>query len=141
MQDELIAALGTVSGDSNITCTGAGHTDARVHAVGQVAHSDVTTGLEPTQLCDAINNHLPTDIHIRQVEPVSRTFDARRSAVAGSYLYHIALRGGAFTKNYAWWVCSPLDIERMEYSGELLERVYYTAEPQIGSLKPVFTLV
>ncbi len=121
IQGELIAALRSATGDPSATCTGAGRTDAGVHALGQVAHTDLLTTLEPHALCATINEHLPADIHVLEVSPVSHTFHARRSAVARSYLYQIALRRGAFIKNYAWWVAHPLDQERMQSAAELLE--------------------
>lgn len=124
IQGELIAALRAATGSADATCTGAGRTDAGVHALGQVAHTDLVTRLDPADLCAAINEHLPADIHLLSVEPVSHTFDARRSAVARSYLYCIALRRSAFIKNYAWWVRSPLDLERMQSAGELLEGMH-----------------
>ncbi|GIV50026.1 MAG: tRNA pseudouridine synthase A [Candidatus Kapaibacterium sp.] len=124
IQGELIAALRSVTGDPTATCMGAGRTDAGVHALGQVAHADLFTDLEPPVLCAAINEHLPSDIHVLKVSPVSHTFHARRSAVARSYLYQIALRRGAFIKDYAWWVGQPLDHERMQSAAELLEGMH-----------------
>lgn len=124
IQGELIEALRSATGDVGATCTGAGRTDAGVHALGQVAHADLLTNLEAPSLCDAINEHLPADIHVLDVTPVSHTFHARRSAVARSYLYQIALRRGAFIKNYAWWVAQRLDQERMQSAAELLEGMH-----------------
>ncbi|MCS7000757.1 MAG: tRNA pseudouridine(38-40) synthase TruA [Candidatus Kapabacteria bacterium] len=121
IQGELITALRAATGDPTVTCTGAGRTDAGVHALGQVAHTDLVTRMTPEELCAAINAHLPADIHVLTAEPVSHRFDARKSAVARSYLYQIALRRGAFVKDYAWWVQSSLDIARMKRAGELLE--------------------
>lgn len=124
VQGELLAALRHVTGNDEVTCIGAGRTDAGVHALGQVAHTDVVTQLSPLELCKAINDHLPADIHVLRIEPISHTFDARRSAVARSYLYQIALRRGAFIKNYAWWVQQPLNLEHMQRAAELLEGVH-----------------
>ncbi len=140
IQGELIAALEAATGNAKATCTGAGRTDAGVHAIGQVAHTDLTTMLSPAELCAAINEQLPPDIHVRRVEPVPHTFDARRSAVARSYLYQIALRRSAFIKNYAWWVQAPLDIARMQRAAELLEgmhnfRSFAKPDPAIRSYR------
>jgi tRNA pseudouridine38-40 synthase len=124
VQGELIAALEAATGTIAPRCVGAGRTDAGVHALGQVAHTDLITALSPSELCAAINEHLTHDIHVLSVEPVAHTFDARSSAVARSYLYQIALRRGAFIKDYAWWVRTQLDIPRMQKAGELLEGMH-----------------
>ena len=45
--------------EENITIFGAGRTDAGVHAMGQVAHFDVTDKLlEPYVIKNALNDHL-----------------------------------------------------------------------------------
>lgn len=124
VQGELIAAIQQATGNHAISCIGAGRTDAGVHALGQVAHTDVVTRLSPLAHRDAINDHLPSDIHVLRVEPISHTFDARRSAVARSYLYQIALRRGTFIKNYAWWVRQSLDLGHMQRAAALLEGIH-----------------
>ena len=56
--------------EENITIFGAGRTDAGVHAMGQVAHFDVTDKLlEPYVIKNALNDHLrPFPISILEVE-------------------------------------------------------------------------
>lgn len=92
---------------------GSGRTDAGVHALGQVAHLDVSTGLPAETLRRGINDELPADINILAAEPVSHRFHARHDAVARRYLYQIARRRTAFAKPYVWWVKHPIDADRV----------------------------
>ncbi len=48
--------------------TGAGRTDAGVHALGQVAHLKTDSLIPPPNLGKALNSLLPPDLLIRQVE-------------------------------------------------------------------------
>lgn len=84
-----------------------------MHALAQVAHLDLRTPLAAEALRRQINDELPADINVLQIEPVRHTFHARHSAVARSYLYQISRRRTAFAKAFVWWVKDDLDIERM----------------------------
>ena len=56
VQGEIENALMTISGSkSRIIVKGSGRTDAGVHAIGQVAHFDLDTHLNETQLKNALN--------------------------------------------------------------------------------------
>lgn len=102
---------------------GAGRTDAGVHAIGQVAHLKVPlTGVAPTldELLLALNEELPFDIAVREVEEVPSRFHARHDAVARTYVYRIARRKDAFSKKFVWWIKEPLNLEKMRRAVELL---------------------
>ena len=92
---------------------GAGRTDAGVHALAQVAHLELYTDLSAATLRARINDALPADIHIRQIDKVPHRFHARHDAVSRSYLYQIARRKTAFFKPYVWWIKDALDVRRM----------------------------
>ena len=113
VQGEIDRAVRLVTGRKDFELYGAGRTDAGVHAIGQVAHLDVSTGLPPDSLRAGLNGHLPADINILRAEQVSHRFHARHDAVARRYLYQIARRRTAFAKAYVWWVKDPLDVARM----------------------------
>jgi tRNA pseudouridine38-40 synthase len=92
---------------------GAGRTDAGVHALGQVAHLELYTDLQPELLRRKINDELPADIHIRSVEKAPHKFHARHDAIERSYVYQISTRRTAFGKPFVWWIREPLAIDAM----------------------------
>jgi tRNA pseudouridine38-40 synthase len=107
-------ALARIEGQP-VTVTGAGRTDAGVHALAQVASVRVAT----THACEtyvrALNAALPEDVRVRSVEDVPETFHARFDARAKTYRYRI-LNGpvaSPFELRYAWHVTFPLDLEAM----------------------------
>jgi tRNA pseudouridine38-40 synthase len=100
---------------------GAGRTDGGVHAAGQVAHVEVDTDLPPLKIKYGINDRLPPDICILNVEPVEINFHARHDAVARSYIYQISRRRTAFGKKFVWWIKDPLSSELMnEAAGKFM---------------------
>ena len=109
VQGEIDKAVRTVTGRKDFELYGSGRTDAGVHALGQVAHLDVSTSLPPETLRQRINDELPADINILEARIVPHRFHARHDAVARAYLYQIARRRTAFAKPYVWWVREPLD--------------------------------
>jgi tRNA pseudouridine38-40 synthase len=113
VQGELDLAIRTVTGRKDFELYGSGRTDAGVHALGQVAHLDVSTSLPPESLIRRLNDELPADINILAAAQVPHRFHARHHAVARRYLYQIARRRTAFAKAYVWWVKEPLDTGRM----------------------------
>jgi tRNA pseudouridine38-40 synthase len=119
VQGELDRAVRTVTARRDFELYGSGRTDAGVHAVGQVAHLDVSTNLAADILGRRLNDDLPADINILTVERVSHRFHARHDAVARRYLYQIARRRTAFAKQFVWWVKEPLDMARMEAAAQL----------------------
>src|ERR1051326_8795812 len=98
---------------------GAGRTDSGVHALLQVAHMDVKTMLAPEIIRMRINDELPADINIIEVEKAPAKFHARHDALARSYLYQISRRRTALGKRFVWWIKDRLDYEKMERSSRL----------------------
>ena len=119
VQGELHAAFRKVFGMDDWEFQGSGRTDAGVHASGQVAHLDVKTMLAPEIIKLKVNNELPPDINILEVEKAISTFHARRDAIARSYLYQISRRRTAFGKRYVWWIKERLDIARMKETSRM----------------------
>lgn len=114
VQGELARAIRTATGRQDFELYGSGRTDAGVHALAQVAHLDIATGLPPASLQRHINDELPADINILTVAVVPHRFHARHSAVARRYVYQIARRRTAFAKPFVWWVKDPLDLNGMK---------------------------
>lgn len=119
VQGEIIQALKHVFKTNALELYGSGRTDAGVHALEQVAHLDVKTVLAPEVIRMKVNDELPPDINLLEVEKAPRTFHARHDAIARSYLYQISRRRTAFGKRYVWWIKDALNVEAMNHAGAL----------------------
>jgi tRNA pseudouridine38-40 synthase len=119
IQGEIDRAARTVTGRNDFELYGSGRTDAGVHALAQVAHLDLVTGLPPATLVGRLNEELPADINVLTATLVPHRFHARRDAVARRYLYQIATRRTAFAKPFVWWVRESLNLERMRRAAGL----------------------
>ena len=108
-----------------VTLRGAGRTDAGVHALGQVAHVDLTRDWPPDTVRDAINAHIGMageTVAIVDAEKAVDDFDARFWATGRHYLYRIVNRRArlALEAGRAWWVPKPLDHEAMHEAAQTL---------------------
>jgi tRNA pseudouridine38-40 synthase len=122
VQRTIMAAIEAFSGEKAMV-QGAGRTDAGVHALGQVAHFDLSGERDTDTIRDALNAHLrPQPVAILSAERVAADFDARRSAVRRHYLYRIANRRPdlAIDRGRAWRVPRPLDAEAMQEAAQRL---------------------
>jgi len=119
LQGEIDRAVRAVAGTGDFELSGAGRTDAGVHALGQVTHLELRTSLPSDTLARRINDELPSDINVLAVEKVPHRFHARHDAVSRSYLYQIARRRTAFAKPFVWWVNADLDIAAMRRAARL----------------------
>ena len=101
--------------------TGAGRTDAGVHARMMVAHFDVETmdfGLQ--DLTYKLNRLLPQDIAIQKMEPVSDEMHARFSATSRTYHYYIHTVKDPFLRAYSCELHYPLDFQLMNEAAAVL---------------------
>lgn len=107
-------ALATIVGE-RISVTGAGRTDAGVHATGQVISLTLPREFSPERLALAMGARLPRDVSLRDVAPVPQQFSARRSARSRTYVYAILNRreGSALLARYTWHVRRELDLAAM----------------------------
>jgi tRNA pseudouridine38-40 synthase len=113
IQGEILDACRELFKREELDLFGAGRTDGGVHAIGQVAHLGVETDLLPLKIKYGINDRLPPDICIRNVEEAHPRFHARHDANARSYIYQVSRRRTAFGKKYVWWIKDQLDISQM----------------------------
>ena len=104
--------------------TGAGRTDAGVHASMMVAHFDLVEDLQPeldcVQLTYRLNKILPPDIAVQKVEPVSDDLHARFSATSRTYHYFVHLPKSPFRRAYSWQLFGQIDFQRMNEAAALL---------------------
>jgi tRNA pseudouridine38-40 synthase len=104
------------------SATGAGRTDAGVHAAGQVAHADLSRDWDGHRLAAAINHWLrPHPVAVLAAEKVRPEFHARFDAVERSYLYRIVDRAAplALAAGLAWRT-PPLDAAAMAEGAQAL---------------------
>jgi tRNA pseudouridine38-40 synthase len=122
VQAVLTDAIAAFAGE-RVTVNGAGRTDAGVHALGQVAHIDLSKTWDNDTVRDAINFHLrPRLVAVLNAQAAAPDFDARFSAIKRHYLYRIANRRADLTldQNRAWRVPRPLDNEAMHAAAQRL---------------------
>ena len=145
VQGALEEAIEKLSG-ARVTVTGAGRTDAGVHALGQVAHFDLEKHFEPGKIRDGLNHHLrPAPIVVLDAAIADAEFHARFSATARHYLFRILNRRSppALESGKVWHVSTRLDAETMRYAAQALVgqhdfTTFRAAECQAAS--PVKTL-
>ena len=120
VQEKLQWALSTIL-RQDILVTGAGRTDAGVHARMMVAHFDVETMVyEQQDLTYKLNRLLPQDIAIQKMEPVSDEMHARFSATSRTYHYYIHTVKDPFLRAYSCELHYPLDFQLMNEAAAIL---------------------
>ncbi|MBM3514356.1 MAG: tRNA pseudouridine(38-40) synthase TruA [Alphaproteobacteria bacterium] len=108
---------------TEIPVTGAGRTDAGVHALGQVAHLDIPRDDPPEKIAAALNAHLrPNPIAVLKAEIAPAEFHARFSAIERRYEYRIINRRAPLALDVAraWWLPMPLDAAAMHGAAQVL---------------------
>jgi tRNA pseudouridine38-40 synthase len=118
---ELRQAAREVFGE-DVEMQGAGRTDAGVHALGQVAHMRLRSPVKHSVeiIKRRMNDLLPADIVVLQVERAAHSFHARHDARSRVYIYQISRRKQAFTKRFVWWIKEDLDLKQMEKAASML---------------------
>ncbi len=121
IQGILQATLTKIAG-TPVGVTGAGRTDAGVHALGQVASFSAEVRLDPLTLRRALNATLPRDIVVCCVEEAPPAFDARRSARSKTYRYTLLRREypSAWLGRHSLYVPYPLDVDAMAEAARVL---------------------
>ncbi len=122
VQGALEAAVTAMTG-AKVRVSGAGRTDAGVHALAQVAHIDLTKEYKADRVRDALNAHLrPHPIGVLSAEIVPETFDARFSATKRHYIYRIVNRRAnlALGAGHVWRVPRTLDVDAMHEAAQVL---------------------
>ena len=119
VQEELQRGLSTLLREE-ISVTGAGRTDAGVHARVMVAHFDTEKTLDCRQLAYKLNRLLPQDIAVDRVEQVIADLHARFSATSRTYHYYIHTRKDPFRRAYSCEMHYDLDFAKMNEAGRIL---------------------
>ena len=124
VQSALEEAVLAFSGEE-VRVWGSGRTDAGVHALGQVAHLDLSRTWRTDTVRDAINAKMKLAgdlIAVLSAELVDDSFDARFSAKRRHYLYRICNRRPppALERTRVWHVPQRLDVAAMNAAADVL---------------------
>lgn len=121
IQGTLEAVIGRVA-QQDVNVTGAGRTDAGVHALGQVANFTTTACLSAEEWQRALNGLLPTDIAVVSVEPAPDTFHARFDAKSKLYRYllHTRVHRSALSRSKVLHYPHLPDLDAMEAAARAL---------------------
>jgi tRNA pseudouridine38-40 synthase len=123
IQGLLEEALDELDG-RHVSVSGAGRTDAGVHALGQVAAFGLEREIDGLTLVRALNARLPADVRALDAVEVAPGFHPRFAARAKTYRYRLwnADVLSPFERAYAWHLPSPrLDVPAMSAAAALLE--------------------
>ncbi len=122
VQKILENALSVILGEK-ISSTGAGRTDAGVHALFFCAHFD---SLSPdldrqARLVHRLNSFLPEDISVNAIRRVVPDAHARFSALSRTYKYFISTAKDPFATHSSWFLYGDIDIVKMNMACSLLK--------------------
>lgn len=122
VQGELEKALKFINNKVDTEIQASGRTDAKVHAINQKAHFDLTIRITEEKLKTALNTCTPSDIYIKSVEVVDKNFHARYMVKAKEYIYKINLgEYNPLEKNYVYQYNNRLDLSEIERALKYLE--------------------
>jgi tRNA pseudouridine38-40 synthase len=159
VQECLEKALQTITRET-IAVTGAGRTDAGVHASYYVAHIDSENlNLDHPGFAHKLNSFLNKDVVIISISKVQSDAHARFNAVSRTYQYHMNLRKDPFQRETSWYFFRQPDLNLMNEANRILFeytdftsfsklhtevktnncKIYFAEWTQIGS-KIVFTV-
>lgn len=116
IQQVIEEAIYQFSGEK-VAVFASGRTDAGVHALGQIAHFDLSKQYQHYQILESINHFLkPHLIGIVACQIVTADFHARFSALARHYMYVIANRPSRVVLDFGrvWWIKRPLNLAAMQ---------------------------
>jgi tRNA pseudouridine38-40 synthase len=126
IQGVLEAALQKILGGP-VRVNGAGRTDAKVHALEQVASFRCASDIATTALQRALNSLLPRDVVVHEVRNAPADFHARFSALGKVYAYRILNRPvrAPLRLRYAWHIPQALDVPAMAVAGTYLQGTHH----------------
>ncbi|MBE3576757.1 MAG: tRNA pseudouridine synthase A [Limnochordales bacterium] len=122
VQETVEKAIGELTGE-RVRVTGAGRTDAGVHALGQVIGFSTRARIPSERWPAALNSKLPPEVRAWQAFRVAPGFDARRHARRKLYRYRFYLSPvvSAMASRQAVAVRPPLDVQAMIRAASLFE--------------------
>ncbi len=136
----------TIINKSPVKITGAGRTDAGVHALGQVANFRFDVNVPIERIPAAINSLIPEDIVCRSAQEVPMEFHARFDTRGKKYRYRIynQLLPSVFLRNYAYHFKHSMDLSVMKKAAGYLEGTHdfkafqASGSPIIDTVRTIF---
>lgn len=121
IQGKIETVLGRLCGEP-VEIIGAGRTDAGVHARCQVANTRLDMPWHTEECKEKMNEYLPEDIRILEVEEAGERFHSRLNATGKVYEYHLLKAGcyDVFSRKYSWQMAKPLDVAEMRRAAAML---------------------
>jgi len=122
IQQKLEQTLSKIN-KNRVQITGAGRTDAGVHAAGQTANFFLDVDIPLAKIPIALNTELPDDIICKKAEKVDQDFHARYDARGKKYRYRILNSNfnSVFVRNFVYNVYKKLDLELMQKAANIFE--------------------
>lgn len=119
VQQEIEHFLTTVLKE-NISTTGAGRTDAGVHARQMYLHFDVSEVISIPNFIYKANSFLPPDISVLNLYLVKDDNHARFNAIAREYEYYVSVVKDPFSQDGAYQLKNFPDVELMNKAADAL---------------------
>jgi tRNA pseudouridine38-40 synthase len=134
VQERLEKALSVVA-RAPISVTGAGRTDAGVHASFYVAHFDAENeNFDNEKIIHNLNSLLPHDIAVQNVYKVNPEAHARFDALSRTYKYFLVKRKDPFTRQYACKQTRIPDVVKMnEAAKKIFDYEDFTSFSKLGT--------
>jgi len=122
VQEVLERAFSILLGE-NTGITGAGRTDAGVHASFYICHLDLSKEIvDRDKLVYRLNRFLPEDISINGIWKVPADAHARFTAISRTYKYYINTEKDPFITGTSWYYNRKLNMEKMNSAACLLKK-------------------
>ncbi len=121
VQEEIETILRMLT-DEHVIITGAGRTDAGVHARGQAANFKIESSIAAADLHRALNGLLSDEIVVHSAEEVPEEFSARYSARERFYRYFISRTPTAIERKFCWQLSYPLNAGLMNQASSLVRQ-------------------
>jgi len=105
---------------TQMAVTGAGRTDAGVHAEQMFAHFDCDSVFDTETLIFKLNSFLPNDISVQNIFEVNAETHSRFNALSRTYNYKIATKKDVFNYEGSYYLKHNLDVEKMNEAARIL---------------------
>jgi len=132
---EMVEKVLSIVAQETVLVTGAGRTDAGVHASFFVAHFDVENKqLDTQKIIHGLNNLLPADIAVQNIYKVHPEAHARFDAMSRTYKYYLVRTKDPFSRLYAAKEPRIPDLEKMnEAARKLFDYEDFTSFSRLGT--------